>query len=109
LAVKLSNFARSSLLMVLCVFCMAVRKSASVTSRATTCKMWAQVEPYNSCRCKVSYCMCRMNSIIRGMRSLQRRGHRWEGSIEMDLKKLWEEVDWTRLAQNRDWCAHMNT
>lgn len=36
LTVKLSNFARSSLLMVLCVFCMAVRKSAIVTSRATT-------------------------------------------------------------------------
>jgi hypothetical protein len=37
------------------------------------------------------------------MTPLGRPRHRWEGNIRMDLgEKLWEGVDWTHLAQERD-------
>jgi hypothetical protein len=45
-----------------------------------------------------------------GKRPLGRPWRRWEDNISMDLREIgWEDVDWIRLAQNKDqWRAFVN-
>jgi hypothetical protein len=39
-----------------------------------------------------------------GKKPLIRSRHRWEDNIKMDLREIGlEDVDWTHLAQDRDW------
>jgi len=36
--------------------------------------------------------------------------HRWDNTIKMSPKEIWDGMDWTQLAQDRDkWCALVNT
>jgi hypothetical protein len=47
--------------------------------------------------------------ISKGKRSLERRRHRWEDNIKMDLTEM-ECVDWIHVAQDMGrWCALANT
>jgi hypothetical protein len=44
-------------------------------------------------------------------RRLEKRRHRWEDNIRMDVKEIgWEVVDWIHLAEDRDqWRVVVNT
>jgi hypothetical protein len=46
-----------------------------------------------------------------GKRPLERRRHRWEDGIRMDLREIrWSGIDWIDLAQDMDqWRAIVNT
>jgi hypothetical protein len=47
---------------------------------------------------------------FKSKKSLGKPRCRWDSNIKTDLKEIgWEGVDWTHLAQDRDfWWAHLN-
>jgi hypothetical protein len=47
---------------------------------------------------------------LKDKRPLGRPRRRWEDNIRMDLKEIWEGVDWLHLAQDLEqWRALVNT